>query len=138
MLSSACDALGTPKRVCSGLTNLVLAGWPELKKFHLVPDFFCEEVMPYCDTNLYTPLKDSDYVDKVMKDKPAHIKNDDFIQKTYEAIGKDTKKRETFKVVHLADAHYDLKYAVGANRNCDEMNIVCCRADVGFPTDPND
>jgi len=101
-----------------------------------VPDFFCEKVTPYCDTKLYTELKASDYAEKMVSDKPAIIKDDDYVQKIYDSLAKDTKARTTVKLLHLADAHYDLNYAPGTDAQCGEMDIICCREGVGIPKDP--
>lgn len=119
-----------------GIATLIGNGWEPLKSFDLRPDFFCEKVWKSCDTNLYTVLPPEDYVERVLKDKPEIIKDDDFINKQYQAIAADTSARKTFKMVHITDAHFDLNYAVGADSQCSELNIICCRADVGFPTDP--
>ncbi|XP_053699315.1 sphingomyelin phosphodiesterase-like [Sabethes cyaneus] len=40
------------------------------------------------------------------------------------------------KIVHLTDSHYDPKYEVGYNANCNKP--TCCRNDQGIPDDPED
>ncbi len=36
-------------------------------------------------------------------------------------------------MIQFTDIHMDLQYVAGASNKCD--NIICCRADDGFPTD---
>jgi sphingomyelin phosphodiesterase len=38
--------------------------------------------------------------------------------------------------VQFTDLHVDLNYAVGSSKNCGD--ILCCRAEHGFPEDPAD
>lgn len=38
-------------------------------------------------------------------------------------------------MIHLADAHFDLHYAVGSQKKCNLDNVLCCRAFLGFPSD---
>ena len=64
-----------------GIATLIGNGWEPLKSFDLRPDFFCEKVWKSCDTNLYTVLPPEDYVERVLKDKPEMIKDDNFINK---------------------------------------------------------
>ncbi len=44
--------------------------------------------------------------------------------------------RPTLSMVQFTDIHIDLDYAVGSNKNCPD--ILCCRAENGFPTNTAD
>ena len=39
-------------------------------------------------------------------------------------------------MLHLSDIHLDHKYRVGSLATCD--SYLCCREEMGFPTDPAD
>lgn len=52
----------------------------------------------------------------------------------YDEIASDPLPRETISFVQFTDLHLDLDYAVGSATVC--HNVMCCRADDGFPTDP--
>lgn len=43
------------------------------------------------------------------------------------------KDRETIKAVHVTDVHLDTNYAPGTLAECE--GFLCCREDVGYPTD---
>ena len=71
-------------------------------------------------------VKASDFIEEVLKSKPKFIQNDDFMDKLYEKLVKESKseKRETYKVLQISDWHLDPRYKEGANRNC--RNSICC------------
>ena len=71
--------------------------------------------MPICDTHLYSINTPESFAKRILADKPDIIKNDDFIDNLYKEIEADPAPRKTIKVVHLADAHYDLNYKVGSD-----------------------
>jgi len=102
--------------------------------FNLKPEFFCEEVWEQCDREHYKILDPKLYIDRVLKDKPDVIKNDDYVQNLYDSIKASDAPRKTFRMLHMTDAHFDLLYKDGALTDCDW--VICCRAQNGFPSDP--
>lgn len=118
---------------CSGFVKLHHVIIDNLVRFNLKPEYFCEKISKTCDTNYYIEDKHEDFRDRVLKDKPEHIQDDEFIQKLYDGM-KGQKDRKTFKALHLADLHVDLSYKPGANWNCD--TVICCRTSSGPVTKP--
>lgn len=102
--------------------------------YNLKDDFFCEKILPICDTNYYTEDKPQDYIKKILADKPKELEKDDFVNNLYEKINKDTNERKTFKMLHIADAHLDFQYQVGDDIDCDW--VICCRDETGKTVDP--
>lgn len=139
-ITDGCKILGVENDICMGLYQLFFGTtWEQMHYFQLVPDFFCEEIMPYCDTDFYKPLNVTDFIDDILKDKPAKIQNDDYLQKIYETIDADPNPRKTIKVLHMTDIHPDLDYVVGSNANCDlNQKLICCRKESGLPPTPAD
>ena len=129
-----CEIAVAP-RVCKGFLNLREIFVSNLIDFDLKPDYFCEEIVKTCDTNLYVEKPVDDYIKRVLADKPESIKDDDFINKKYKEMSKSKIPRKTFKMAHITDAHFDFKYAKGSNWDCAESNIICCRKEQGFPLD---
>jgi hypothetical protein len=121
--------------ICYSFLNLKDLVIHTLLQFDLQPDFVCEEVFPACHDDLYVELKVEDFAHRILSDKPDYIADDNFINNLYQSIS-GSQKRETFKMVHLTDVHFDLKYTVGANSDCGINNVVCCRAEQGFPSEP--
>jgi len=59
----------------------------------------------------YRELYVENFVERVLFDKPAHLRNDDFIDNLYQEIADDKAngiERETVTMYHLADLHIDL------------------------------
>lgn len=54
----------------------------------------------------------------------------------YQKIAADKTPRKTLSFVQFTDMHVDLDYAVGSNKNCND--VLCCRKENGFPTDVKD
>lgn len=65
-----------------------------------------------------------DYVNRLTKSKPDHIKNNDFMNKLYQG---PKSEKETIKFVQFTDAHLDKEYLVGSKTDCNF--ILCCRSD---------
>lgn len=53
----------------------------------------------------------------------------------YDEVLSDQNPRKTLSIVQFTDMHLDLEYTVGSNKTCN--NVLCCRADDGFPEDPS-
>ena len=51
-------------------------------------------------------------------------------------MAKSSEPRPILRAMHLSDVHLDFKYTPGALSNCKEY--LCCRADAGMPTKPDD
>jgi len=74
----------------------------------------CNQFLGYCTNPKYKEIGVEDYTIRVLKDKPAVIADDNFINNLYTQIKADTKPRKTLKVVHMSDPHIDMEYKVGA------------------------
>lgn len=70
---------------CDGImTRSVPPVGYSLSKFVFEPDFFCKEIINSCSHKTEFILDEpKDYVDRLMKTKPEHIKNNDFMNKLY-------------------------------------------------------
>lgn len=93
------------------------------------PKIMCQIKIPVCYNTDFKEQRVEDYVDRILFDKPAFLKNDDYIDRLYQEIADDKAngvQRETVTVYHLADLHIDLQYQEGAQRS-DCGDIMCCR-----------
>ena len=68
--------------------------------------------------NKYKVLKENDFMDRVFKDKPEEIKDNNYLNSLYEEMEADKKSRKTVKVLHMSDVHFDYEYFEGKNGNC--------------------
>ncbi len=68
---------------------------------------------------------------QMLKSKPEHLQDDNFVNNLYEDLLKDKHPRKTLKMVQVTDIHLDLKYRSGASNDC--RSAICCRAEYGFP-----
>lgn len=114
-VNAACKMELVPSKICKGSQFQLSYAWPNFKNFYFVPDFFCEEIAPYCESNLYKKNTPESFAKRILADKPEKIKEDNFVDNLYKEIAQDKKERKTLKVVHLADSHYDLKYKEGSD-----------------------
>jgi sphingomyelin phosphodiesterase len=123
------------QKVCQGavkeMGDIII---PVLSQSIFSPDYFCGEFLGYCTDENYYVFYAEDWVNQLLKTKPAAIKDNNYVNKIYDQIKADTKPRRTLKAVQISDPHVDYEYAVGADAFCG--NFICCRADDGFPTDP--
>lgn len=71
---------------CKGFISLHKVIIDNLVRFNLKPEYFCEKISKTCNTNYYIEDKHEDYRDRVLLDKPAHIQDDEFIQKLYDGM----------------------------------------------------
>lgn len=123
------------KEICEGYAKYFFYWDASYRKLNWLPDFVCEK-NGNCNTQLYKNELPETYQDRVLKDKPDQIKGDDFVQNLYDQIKADTKPRDTYKVLHIADPHIDLSYRVGTDKTCNRTEfVICCRDYVGFPED---
>merc|ERR1740130_1343098 len=70
----------------------------------------CNQFLGYCANPKYKEIGVEDYTTRVLKDKPASIADDNFVNNLYTQIKADTKPRKTLKVVHMSDPHIDMEY----------------------------
>jgi len=105
---------------------------PVLEQSLLDPDYFCSEFLGQCSSKNYYFFEAEGYVDTILKTKPANIQNDNYLNSLYQSI--KGQNRKTIKAVHISDVHVDFLYAVGSDAKCNLP--LCCRAENGFPTDP--
>lgn len=126
--------------VCSGFVNTfadLLVN--NLLALNLRADYLCTEAFEVCPQydSSFVELNETTFQQQIMATKPASLAGDDFIDKLYETIRNDPNResRKTIKIVHFTDIHMDMYYRAGANKHCD--NVICCRAEDGFPNDTN-
>ena len=85
----------------------------------------CDEDLNLCSKPVITEIDVKKVVDDILKDKPSHIQDDNFINNLYAQIAANQQDRTTLKAVHLSDTHMDFEYKVGSVANC--KGIICCR-----------
>jgi sphingomyelin phosphodiesterase len=83
--------------------------------------------MGYCKSPEITEIDLHQAVNKILADKPDHIKDDNFINNMYS----DMKTTDTLKAILLTDVHIDLDYKEGMNVDCGD--VLCCRSENGPP-----
>lgn len=112
---------------------------PVLANFLLSPDYVCSRILSMCDP-VFKELDQNTFVNRVMAEKPDHLKTNDFVDKLYEGLKAEKAKggapRKTFKAAHFSDVHVDLYYKPGTNKNCNMP--LCCREENGYPANPED
>ncbi len=108
---------------------------PVLANFLLSPDYICSRVLNKCDP-VFRELNQTDFVTRVLSDKPDHLKSNDFVDSLYKQLKQSNGPRKTFKAAHFSDVHVDLLYKEGTNKNCNMP--LCCREENGFPSNPED
>lgn len=107
--------------------------------FLVTPTFTCEKVFGYCATNYYTPLSADDYAQTLLRFKPEFLQSNDYVDFLYKELAMEKKQgqeRKTIDFVQFTDIHVDFDYAVGSSVNCGD--VLCCRKESGYPTDPAD
>ena len=84
-------AAGMEKReVCMGAVydmGPIVAS--ELVNSVFEPKYFCSRIVGFCSRPVFKTLESSDYVEKVIADKPAEIQNNDFVENIYNEIKAD-------------------------------------------------
>ena len=55
-------------------------------EYVVTKDRVCNEIMQYCHSPVIRQITIEEAVEKILADKPDHIKNDDFVQKMYDEI----------------------------------------------------
>ena len=109
---------------------------PALTRLVLSPDYMCNKIVGICKDTTYEVIDYSEYVHRILKDKPDFLNDNDYINKLYKVVMADRGNRRTFKAVHMSDLHVDLDYTPGTNANCNTP--LCCRKENGIPADPKD
>ena len=123
--------------VCSGAVNemgdVVV---PQILDFLLSPSYACGRIGGFCSSHQWKTLDSSDYIQRILKDKPDFLKDNDFVNQQYRQINADPSPRKTVKVLHITDLHLDFEYKEGTNVHCDEP--LCCREHNGLAPSPED
>jgi hypothetical protein len=75
LAEKVCDKMESKNNtVCPGaVTEMGVIILPVLTDLFLSPDYFCNMVKPVCNDVEYTVLNDTNYVNRVLSDKPDHI-----------------------------------------------------------------
>jgi sphingomyelin phosphodiesterase len=123
--------------ICPGIVKMmgdVIV--PTLTKFALAPDYVCSKLVQSCDDVDFKILHHDDYIHRVLKDKPHHIQENNYLNNMYKTVQANGGPRKTFKAVHYSDAHVDLQYTPGTNQHC--TTPLCCRPENGFTDNPDD
>jgi hypothetical protein len=69
----------TNNTVCPGAVHeMGIIILPVLTNFTLSPDYMCNKVKPLCNEIEYKELNDTEFVERILSDKPDIIKNNDF------------------------------------------------------------
>ena len=109
---------------------------PQLTEGVFSPMYACSRLTGFCSSPTFRTLDPEEYISKILSDKPDIIKDNDYVNKEYEKINADKKKRKTVSILHITDVHLDFDYTVGMNANCKEP--LCCREINGLPKKPED
>jgi len=82
-----CDTIEAQNTtVCPGaVTEMGDIIVPVLANFLLGPDYLCANVLNYCQKE-FVELSQSDYVHRVLSNKPNFLENNDFVQNLYGSI----------------------------------------------------
>ena len=68
--------------------------------------YICSHVMPLCEQQ-YETLRVEDYAWRLLKNKPAVIADDDFLNNLYASLNSN---RASYRVLQITDWHLDLHY----------------------------
>lgn len=90
-------------------------------------DYVCSTLVPLCTTEQnfqheYKQLQLSDYVQRVLSDKPEEI--DGYLDQLYEKVSAEESQPKIYKILQLSDWHVDFRYQEGTNKKCKEE--ICC------------
>ena len=96
----------------------------------LTQDRLCTETLKLCATPIIQELDIRDVVNDILKDKPAAIQDDNFINNKYAEIAHSEHERAILKAAHLTDVHLDLEFKVGTLADCG--GYLCCREEDGL------
>jgi hypothetical protein len=82
-----CDQIETANTtVCPGaVTEMGDIIVPVLTNFLLSSDYVCSRILHYCNKE-YVELNETDYVTRVLSDKPEYLKTNDFVDNLYKSI----------------------------------------------------
>jgi len=98
-----------PFKACRGFVYGAVNPIAEsISSFLLEPEYSCQYEIKVCSTDYYTKLDPTDYVDRLMADKPTEIQSNDFIQKLYNEIAADPEPRKNLTMIQFTDLHLDL------------------------------
>ena len=94
----------------------------------------CDEFLGFCSSPTVDTLEIEDFNARVLADKPAETLDNEYVNNLYKQIHADPNERKSLTFLHMSDVHLDTEYAVGSNNDCG--SYLCCRAEYGFPEDP--
>jgi hypothetical protein len=117
---------GGKKSVCEGAIDIMASNLlPAIAKGVLSPQRVCDEYLHLCSSPEITELSADAYVEMRLNEKPASLKNNDFVDNLYAKIAADPNPRPTKRSIQLSDPHIDFYYLEGAPSQCDYP--ICCR-----------
>ena len=90
----------------------------------------CDEDLDLCSKPVIQEIDVKKVVDDILKNKPSHIQDDNFVNNLYAQIKANQQDRSIFKAVHISDSHMDFEYKVGSAIDCG--GILCCRESSGL------
>lgn len=110
---------------------------PVVAESILSADYLCSYALQVCDRPRYEDLPSSDYVERLLKSKPANLQDNNYLNTLYHKINeakKSDSNRKLLKAVHISDPHIDFLYKEGTNADCNLP--ICCRELNGFTDEP--
>ena len=135
-LARACNTYLTyPYPICISMVNI----YGDLIRSHIYEivvneNIICNYFIPVCNSYVLRALTYDDYIQDVLKDKPAFIQDDAYLDNMYKKHSNDELYLDTYTILQLSDWHVDFRYKEGASTACKEE--ICCQERHGMPEDP--
>ena len=103
----------------------------------LSKDYVCHYVFRLCEQPKFKELSLEDYRLDVLRDKPAIILDDEYIDKLYLQIEKeDDEVPDSYNIIQITDWHIDFNYLEGTNKKCNYE--ICCQKEWGMAETPSE
>ena len=90
----------------------------------------CNEWLHVCSRKKIQEIDLKSEVSNILSDKPEKTKDNNYINSLYTSFS--SKERETIKMAHITDMHFDFDYTVGAKAICKDKATGCCRVETGM------
>lgn len=117
---------GGEPEVCKGAVDMMASRLlPAVADGILSSQRICDEYLGFCKTPKITELNADDYVKQKIAEKPASIKDNNFVDNIYKQIKESKTPRKTVRSVQLSDPHIDFSYKEGEPSTCNFP--ICCR-----------
>ena len=90
----------------------------------------CNEWLHVCTRKKIQEIDLKSEVSNILSDKPEKTKDNNYINSLYTSFSGN--ERETIKMAHITDMHFDFDYKVGAKAICKDKATGCCREETGM------